>query len=380
MKRTKRNNKNWPMQYILGGIGITALVVLLTISLQSIGPDTDGVTTLTRTGNSAEDAGNIDRAERQGLIEVVEETVTEPAPITPDAVSEVEETPAVPMTYAEADDLYKAGEYEQAVAGFTSYLTEHPDNHWGRYMLGLSSWRAGDAVTAESCFRTVLDGHPELIKARYNLCRVLMTQERYEEALTQVDPTDEDAVAQRLRGRALHNLERRDDALQAYRLALHLDPTDAWALNNLGLILIEQGNHEEALGALALAVTLDADVACFRNNLGVVLENLNQPLIAADAYAAGLKLNPDYEKAAINLARVEGVEISDGVAQLDLERVARDYAAILANDDLDVATDVTTAATLELSAGSAPAGEPEEETADVDIVLSDATEVTGNGF
>ena len=61
-------------------------------------------------------------------------------------------------------------------------------------------------------------------------------------------------TSQFVRGRALHSLDRREDALAAYAAALAVDENDAWSLNNTGLIYRGRGEllqaraaHEEAL-------------------------------------------------------------------------------------------------------------------------------------
>ena len=51
------------------------------------------------------------------------------------------------------------------------------------------------------------------------------------------------------------------EAIDAYQRALALDDRDVWAMNNLGLLYIQQGRFEEALPPLARAVELRANVA-----------------------------------------------------------------------------------------------------------------------
>jgi len=346
MKSSKQKKNNWPMQYILGGIGITAMVVLLTYGLQHAGPDNSSFD---------EQAGTEEpRIVAEAWEEIAEDTPSAPAGgeliwVNEDFDDEIQgplregvdeqdpvtdEPVAEPMSYAEAESLYKTRDYSAAAAGFASYITTQPENPWGHYMLGLCSWKAGDLPVAEAALNEALTIKPDLIKAQYNLCRVLMARERHEEALAGLEASAGAGarvdVVQRLRGRALHNLGRREEALAAYRLALALNPTDAWALGNMGLILIEDTRFDEALGALALAVELDGEVPCFRNNLGIVLENLNFKAAAAESFAAGLALDSAYEKAALNLARVELLVQNDTSPELDLAQVARAYAATLA--------------------------------------------------
>ena len=95
--------------------------------------------------------------------------------------------------------------------------------------------------------------------------------------------------------------------MAAYQHALQLDPEDAWSMNNLALIWMQQGRFADALPALARAVELRHDVATFYNNLGMALERTGHFRDAEEAYATAVKVAPSYEKAAANGERVAGV-------------------------------------------------------------------------
>ena len=59
-------------------------------------------------------------------------------------------------------------------------------------------------------------------------------------------------------------------------------------MNNMGLLMIQQGRNEEALEPLARAVQLDSTVAVFQNNLGIALEHTGRFVLATQAYKAAL--------------------------------------------------------------------------------------------
>ena len=97
--------------------------------------------------------------------------------------------------------------------------------------------------------------------------------------------------------------------------ALHLEEQqsemnelDAWSMNNLGLLLLETKRADEALPLLAKAVELRQGVPSFHNNLGMALEHTGRFKAAAAAYKAALTVDPGYDKAKRNLARVEAVQ------------------------------------------------------------------------
>ena len=69
-----------------------------------------------------------------------------PDPIAP-APGVSANAPAV-VTYEDAEAAYTAGRYNDAVVMFSAYTDRKPENVWGEYMLGLSSWKAGDPQRA----------------------------------------------------------------------------------------------------------------------------------------------------------------------------------------------------------------------------------------
>ena len=89
-----------------------------------------------------------------------------------------------------------------------------------------------------------------------------------------------------------------------YHRALSLDEHDVWAMNNLGLIYIEQGRSADALPALARAVELRSNSPVFLNNLGTALERAGYPVAAAKEYEAAIAVDSSYAKASASLARV----------------------------------------------------------------------------
>ena len=118
-------------------------------------------------------------------------------------------------------------------------------------MLGLSAWKSGDLVKSEESFETALRIDPTHMKSLVNLSRVLIEQKRYDDAIEklttagEVDP--ESATVPRLMARAHSAKGESDQAVDAYRRAIALDGSDAWSMNNLGLLYLEQGFVEDAL-------------------------------------------------------------------------------------------------------------------------------------
>src|SRR4029079_16755769 len=92
-----------------------------------------------------------------------------------------------------------------------------------------------------------------------------------------------------------------DAAVDAYRRAIALDGSDAWSMNNLGLLYLDYGFVEDAIPYLAKAVMTKESVAAFHNNLGMALEHEGRFGAAVTAYKGALTADPAYKKAKQNL-------------------------------------------------------------------------------
>jgi len=131
-------------------------------------------------------------------------------------------------------------------------------------------------------------------------------------------------VAYRLKGNALNDLERTDEAVVAYQSAIQLDPEDAWAMNNLAFIRIQQGRYDEALPALARATELRKDVPVFYNNLGMALEHGGHYAAAAEAYGFAVSLDGSNTRAVQNHDRALSVRDDPSIPAVDLTQLARE--------------------------------------------------------
>ena len=250
------------------------------------------------------------------------------ARVTPVSITDApNSTPTVagPVTFADGEAAYNAGNYTVATKVFEQYTGQRPENAWGHFMLGLSAWKSGDLQKAETALEDALRIDPEHLKSLVNLSRVLLDEQRFDDALLrltaagEIDPNS--AEVHRLLGRTYKGQGKVDDAVTAYRRAIELDSEDAWSMNNLGLLFLEQGRTDDALPLLARAVQLKKDVAMFHNNLGMALEHTGRFAAAGAEYKSALTADPKYAKAENNLTRVEGVKTTSE-EPFDLEAVA----------------------------------------------------------
>ena len=93
-----------------------------------------------------------------------------------------------------------------------------------------------------------------------------------------------------------------DDAIDAYRRVVSIDPTYAAAWNNLGLLLHRMGRYDEARDSYESALAQDATCCEAVYNLGSLAEDRGELEEAVRCYRQALALSPDYGDAHFNLA------------------------------------------------------------------------------
>jgi len=215
-------------------------------------------------------------------------------------------------SFADGEVAYNAKKYGDATAIFDGYTARRPTNAWGYYMLGLSAWKSGDFEKSENAFDEALRLDPNHVKSLVNSSRLFIDQKRYDDAIArltraaEVDP--ESLEVSRLLARTYAEQGNTEEAIAAYQHVLDLNENDAWSQNNLGLLFFETERPGDALPHFTKAVELRKDVAMFHNNLGMALEHTGRFKAAAVAYSGALAADPGYEKARLNLARVQTVQ------------------------------------------------------------------------
>ena len=126
-------------------------------------------------------------------------------------------------------------------------------------------------------------------------------------------------------GRVQTTLGFPDSAIASYRVALSLDETDVWSMNNMALLFIKQERFDEALPALARAVELKSGSPVFQNNLGVALERAGHFSAATEAYRAALSADSTYTKASRGLSRVIELVDDPGTGPVDLSVLSQQF-------------------------------------------------------
>jgi len=95
-------------------------------------------------------------------------------------------------------------------------------------------------------------------------------------------------------GILLKSQQRYEEAEQAYRQAIELDPNYALAYKNLGNLLKDQQRYEEAEQAFRQAIELDPNYTRAYNNLGNLLKDQQRYKEAEQAYRQAIELDPKF--------------------------------------------------------------------------------------
>ncbi len=247
---------------------------------------------------------------------------TLPPATTPVAVTAPES--AAPA-FESAEAAYKAGDFRAAAGMYKTQVESTPDDAFDHYMLGLSSWKAGDFNGAKEAFDKSIELDPKFAKAYFNEARVLLDMQRAPEALElitkgrEIDSASSDGL--RLTARAQMQSGDIDGSMKTYRDLLTRDETDAWGLNNYGMLLVDRGEFDDAIGPLARAVQLRPTAPVFLNNLGIALEKAGHPVAALHRYQLAVQSDSSYVKAVKNVERLTPT-VSDTTAAAEVDVVA----------------------------------------------------------
>ena len=128
---------------------------------------------------------------------------------------------------------------------------------------------------------------PKIVEARS------MQRQRGAESATELFAT---AVAME------ENPTRQQEALDAYRRVLELNPRHAATCINMGTIFYNQQNYREAERYYRRAVEIDPRYALGYFDLGNVLDETGRLEEAVDAYRIAIKISPNYADAHYNIA------------------------------------------------------------------------------
>jgi tetratricopeptide (TPR) repeat protein len=108
------------------------------------------------------------------------------------------------------------------------------------------------------------------------------------------------SVAYSIKGQALYNLKKYDEALVCYNKALELRPRYLEVLNYKAIVLNDLGKYEEAIESLNQSTDLNPNDAIIWNSKGLAFSKVRKYNEAIECFDIAIKLNPTYAEALKN--------------------------------------------------------------------------------
>lgn len=205
--------------------------------------------------------------------------------------------------------LQNSGQASEAHAEWQSVLAAQPDNLDARYLsaglcLNRQDWHA--AVTE---LKALVSIHPRFVPAYADLARAYFECGRHEEALSACDAGLEIAPQEALlwlgKGNVLYAKNQLDGAQHAFDQVLKLEPRQADALHNMGLIHELREDHERALGFVSRAHDLVPSSQTYLASHARLLTRCHRYEEARGVLGAALHSDPDHPDLRISLAVLE---------------------------------------------------------------------------
>ena len=200
------------------------------------------------------------------------------------------------------------------------YREAHPDSAQGFYWEGLIAQSDGDVEGAISSFSSALTVEPQAIQPLSELVKVLLANDRMDEAVARLEETieltDTHFVAHNLLGEIYLREKHYADARKAFETASSQQPTWAIPYRNLASVEVSQDNLEAARAVLEEGVEQTNGQAILVTTLAGILEQLGELDVAIERYENSLSQQPDNLLVANNLAMLL-VEYREDTASLD---------------------------------------------------------------
>jgi len=127
------------------------------------------------------------------------------------------------------------------------------------------------------------------------------TPTRSGDALSEIDPAiayskrrHAEALEHYQTASALHLDDQTDEALAEYRMAIELDKKLYAAWNNMGQLLMEQGNYADAVSAFKVASGLEPSDPRPQYNMGIAYQRVGWAKDSFEHFVSALERDPNY--------------------------------------------------------------------------------------
>lgn len=233
---------------------------------------------------------------------------------------------------------YRRGEANEAIAVARKLVEERPEMTVAKDLLAMILQQTEHTAQAEDVLRKMIaaDANNAVAKKRLGL---LLSEKGEAKEAVQILSAFADANEPDLLnayGIALADTGRVRDAVQQFQRVLQIDPDNATAFQNLGVVALRTGDVNQAQQFLTRALQIDSKLPRALNTLGVVYARQTDFPRAVDAWQRAVALDPRQYDALFNLGMVAGRAgrrdearraLTQFVETAPPQRYARDIAA-----------------------------------------------------
>ncbi len=201
------------------------------------------------------------------------------------------------------------GHTAEAESAYRQSLSIEPNNPAALNNLGVLLWDRGDYSGALDCFQKQSTAEPASIEAKLNVASAHVRLEQLDKAVeiwrevVRSNPENDKVRLDLADG--LWNLGDTPGARFHYAYVNRLQPTNARALNGLGMWALLQTEHDEAESLFRQAIKADRSYIPAFQNLAVVLERKNRVRDAIVVLEAALAMDSSNDGVREQLARLK---------------------------------------------------------------------------
>ena len=199
-------------------------------------------------------------------------------------------------------------EYESALGLWADTALKRPDSARARNNHGLELYHAGDTGGAIREYEAALECKPGYLDAHLNLATALMEHGRLAEGRVHlqvvVDQQPSSSNDCNILSHLFYILHDYPRAREYLEQAIHLDPENYEAHNNLGCVLVAEGRAVEAIPCFERSLALRTEAWTYFN-LGDAFQKTGDLAAARASFTAALRLAPANDKIAGRLRQLE---------------------------------------------------------------------------
>jgi tetratricopeptide (TPR) repeat protein len=194
-------------------------------------------------------------------------------------------------------DYYQRGDFARASVEFRNAMQIDPKDSTARVKAAETAVKLGQLRPAYSLLQSVVDAHPDDIRARTDLGGILITAGAPQQALDVIKPAlaqqPNDATLLALRGAAKSSLKDAPGARADADHALAADPNNEDAIDLRAGLYRQDGDVPAAIKLVSAAAAGQPSVPSFHQVLVSLYEAANQPERAEEQLRALVRLKPD---------------------------------------------------------------------------------------